>query len=213
MVNILRFKFSDNVMESINQFAKINQLTDRKVYKQEWNKWLELNERIVNEEINRMNKLGYDSVKESVKDKMFKAGRYYFRKKNTNKVETNKVETNKVETNKVETNDTQCSQIVITNTQTKREYIKLTTTMLNMIDNHIKQNINNKNYTPANGHKQFCLNNISMLCQEKNNIEKNNIEKNNIEKNNIDMSNINVFLEKIKKTYKNRHFIINQHHN
>jgi hypothetical protein len=179
MVNILRFKLSDNVMESISQFAKTNQLTDRKVYKQEWNKWLELNDRMVNEEINRMNTLGYDNEKEDIKDKMFKAGRYYFRKKSM-------------------IND--ANEKTKTNTNTKREYIKLTNNILNMIDNHIQQNINNKNYTPANGYKQFCLNNISMLCQEKKDIGKKNIV----------MCNNNVFLEKIKKTYKNRHFIINQ---
>jgi hypothetical protein len=53
----------------------------------------------------------------------------------------------------------------------------------------------NKDYTPANGHKQFCLNNIDILREEKKR---------------IDMNNIDEFLEKIKKTYKNRYFIINK---
>lgn len=173
MVNILRFKLSNNVMESINQFAIKNKSLDRKMYKEEWNKWMELNERIVNEEIKRMNNLGYN---ECVKDKMFKAGRYYFRKKAPQAMKAHAHE----------------------EAAYKRQYIKLTSDMLDSIDSHIKRNIMNKDYTPANGHKQFCLNNIDILREEKKL---------------IDMNNIDEFLEKIKKTYKNRYFIINKKNN
>ena len=175
---ILRFKLSDNVMESINQFAIKNKSLDRKMYKEEWNKWMELNERIVNEEIKRMNNLGYN---ECVKDKMFKAGRYYFRKKAPQAM--------KAHAHEEQAHEEQAY---------KRQYIKLTSDMLDSIDSHIKRNIMNKDYTPANGHKQFCLNNIDILREEKKR---------------IDMNNIDEFLEKIKKTYKNRYFIINKKNN
>jgi hypothetical protein len=211
MVNILRFKFSDEVMQSIQTFAKTNKMLDRKDYKQEWNKWMQLNERMVNEEIDRINNLGYN---ECVKDKMFKAGRYYFRKKNTDvsvqNVDVVMSETNNMpkandvmsETNNMpktdvvmsETNNMPNADVVVQETK-KRQYIKLTNETLVIIDNHIKQNINNKDYTPANGHKQFCLNHIQLLKKEMVNIKMNNVDE---------------FFEKIKKTYKNRYFIINQ---
>jgi predicted RNA-binding protein Jag len=78
MVKILRFKLSDIVMEKINEFAIKHKTSHRKVYKEEWNKWLEINKEMVEEEIKRTNDLGY---KECVKEKMFNAGRYYFRKR------------------------------------------------------------------------------------------------------------------------------------
>ena len=165
-------------MESINQFAVKNKTLDRKLYKQEWNKWMELNERIVNEEIMRMNNLGYN---ECVKDKMFKAGRYYFRKKAPQATKAQSQTESESESDAC-----------------KRQYIKLSSYMLDSIDSHIKRNIMNKDYTPANGHKQFCLNNIHILREEKKR---------------IDMNNIDEFLEKIKKTYKNRYFITNKKNN
>jgi hypothetical protein len=196
MVNILRFKFSDDVMQSIQTFAKTNKMLDRKVYKQEWNKWMQINERMVNEEIDRINNLGYN---ECVKDKMFKAGRYYFRKKNTG-IEVPKADVVMPKADVVvpKADVVMPKADVVVQETKKRQYIKLTNETLVIIDNHIKQNINNKDYTPANGHKQFCLNHIQLLKKEMINIK---------------MYNIDEFFEKIKKTYKNRYFIINKKNN
>jgi hypothetical protein len=178
MVHILRFKLSDNIVELINEFAIKNKSLERKEYKKEWNKWMELNERIVNEEIERMNKLGYN---ECVKDKMFKSGRYYFRKKDTG-----------MPANVKPYEAEGVARAAEANAQKKRLYIKLSNTILNSMDSHIKKY---EEYTPANGHKHYCLNHIDLL---------------NKEKKECGMENIDEFLEKIKKTYKNRYFIINQ---
>jgi len=174
---ILRFKLSDIVMESISQFSKIYQNSDRKVYKEEWNKWMISNEQMVNDEINRMNKLGYN---ECVKDKMFKAGRYYFRKKDTNDRREDIVQDNDIDIEKKD----------------KRKYIKLNQKILDLIDVHIKMSIDNEHYTPANGYTQFCLKNIPSLREERKNMQ-----------NEMDTDE---FLNKIKKTYKNRYFIVNK---
>lgn len=164
-------------MEAINEFAKLNKMTDRKIYKEEWNKWMNANEKMVNEEIERMNTLGYN---ECVKDKMFKAGRYYFRKKNIRECDVA---------------DADMTADVANATTTKqRQYIKLSDEILQMMDNHIKQNINDDDeFTPAKGHKQFCSNNTERLDKERIDIE---------------MNSSDAFHEKIKKTYKNRYFII-----
>ena len=188
MVHILRFKLSDNIVELINEFAIKNKSLERKEYKKEWNKWMELNERVINEEIERMNKLGYN---ECIKDKMFKSGRYYFRKKHTCMPVTN-VKPNDIEgLARARANGTDTNEVVA-KAQKKRLYIKLSNTILNSMDSHIKKY---EEYTPANGHKHYCLNHIDLLRKEKKE---------------CGMENIDEFLKKIKKTYKNRYFIINQ---
>ena len=37
--NIYRFKFTDDVMESITQFSKIHQFEERNDYKESWEEW------------------------------------------------------------------------------------------------------------------------------------------------------------------------------
>jgi hypothetical protein len=204
MVTILRFKLSNKSMESINEFSRNNINSDRKLYKQNWNKWMENNNDLINEEMERMKKLGYN---ECVKDKMFKAGRYYYRKKNINKdekkninteneerkntvVESVVVESAVVESQKEKEKKNEVKKEVICGNE-KRKYIKISPAILAIIDEHIHQNVNNKGYTPANGHKQFNEINETKL---------------RVEMNNMKMDN-DTFFQKIKKTYKNRYFI------
>lgn len=176
MVHILRFKFSDNIVTLINNFSIKNKSLERKEYKKEWNHFMEFNDRVINEEIERIKNLGYN---ECVKDKMFKAGRYYFRKKYT-------------DTGMPEANSVMPSHVTVPK---KRAYIKISSNLLNSMDTHIQKNINNKSYTPANGHKMYCLNHMELLRKEKKE---------------IGMDSIDMFLGKIKKTYKNRYFLISQ---
>jgi len=81
-VSIFRFKFSDCFVNELYKFSKIHQYDHRKDFKSAWDTWLEENEELVNEETQRLSRLGYDGDAE---DKMFKSARYYFRKKSTEK--------------------------------------------------------------------------------------------------------------------------------
>jgi hypothetical protein len=83
-VNIFRFKFTDDVVNELYTFSKIHQYDHRKDFKTAWEKWVEENNDLVQEETKRLNSLGYDG---DVEDKMFKSTRYYFRKKSTDKKE------------------------------------------------------------------------------------------------------------------------------
>ena len=74
-----RFEFTSEVMDLIKHFAIVHQFDERKIYKEQWNNWYNENKEEMEREIRRMNEIGYVG---DVKDKMFKAGRYYFRKKN-----------------------------------------------------------------------------------------------------------------------------------
>lgn len=81
---IYRFKFTQNFMDDLYKFSKIHQYDDRKSFKEAWKNWAEEKEDLIEGEISRLDKLGYDG---DVLDKMFKSARYYFRKKGTSKSE------------------------------------------------------------------------------------------------------------------------------
>jgi len=162
-----RFKFTPEIMSKINAFAKIHQHDDRHSYKDAWKIWYENHSEIVQEENNRLEEAGYVG---DINDKMFKAGRYYFRKK---------------------TEDT--SQ----NTTKRRDYISMDAEVIEAMDRHIGNNISDNSFSPANGYDNFCENNIPILKDE---IQRIYEEGSTISKDNL--------ILKIKKTYKNRYYIL-----
>jgi hypothetical protein len=134
-VNVYRFKFTDEVSGAITAFAKTHQYDDRHEYKEAWQEWLEDNSDLVEEETNRLRDLGYDK---DVGDKMFKSGRYYFRKKSRETVKPVK----------------------------RRDYITIDQSILLAMDNHISCNMNNDDYTPARGYDTFCSEEKELLSRE-----------------------------------------------
>lgn len=83
-VQIFRFQFTEAFMADLNKFAKIHQYDHRKDFKEAWFVFQEENDDIIQEEIDRLNNIGYDG---DILDKMFKSARYYFRKKSPIKVD------------------------------------------------------------------------------------------------------------------------------
>lgn len=114
-----------------------------------------------------INRLTYLGYVGDILDKMFKSARYYFRKKSTE----------------------------VKQPKTRREYIGVEKELLDAMDRHIMNNINNKNYKPADGFLEFCNDNIGVLKDEISRLCKSGINTTNDVKN------------KIKKTYKNRYFM------
>jgi hypothetical protein len=82
VVNIYRYKFTEDFMHELFTFSKVHQYDHRKDFKEAWSVWIDTNENAVNEEVSRLTQLGYDG---DILDKMFKSARYYFRKKSTEK--------------------------------------------------------------------------------------------------------------------------------
>jgi hypothetical protein len=80
--------------------------------------------------------------------------------------------------------------------KTRREYISVQKELLDAMDAHIKRNLNNDNYKPSDGFLEFCKDNIDILKEEVSILCKNGI------------TNSNEVKDKIKKTYKNRYFMI-----
>ena len=164
--SIYRFKFTTDVMIYLTSFAKKHQFVDRKTYKEAWETWLNDNFEMVEEECCRLYKLGYEG---DVKDKMFKAARYYFRKKSSNKLEPQK----------------------------RKNYVTVDHELLNCMDEHIRRNIGSSGYSPASGYSDFCQSNINALNDEVIRLLDCDLNKDEI-------------TTKIKKTYKNRYFIISR---
>ena len=100
-------------------------------------------------------------------DKMFKSARYYFRKKGTEKKEPAK----------------------------RRVYHGVQKELLEAMDEHIKCNINDKDYKPSEGFDSFCKENLDVIKEEVSILCKSGFTDSNEIKN------------KIKKTYKNRYFL------
>jgi hypothetical protein len=119
---------------------------------------------------NEIRRLTNLGYERDILDKMFKSTRYYFRKKKLEKKES----------------------------VARRNYICLNKSFLNIIDEHIKENLNNEkdSYKPSEGFNEFCKSNVDLLKIEIKNLFLNGI------------TNKDEIKMKMKKTYKNRYFII-----
>ena len=158
----------------ITEFSKIHEYDDRVAYKEAWNIWFDNNQEILDGEINRLVDLGY---KGCVKDKMYKAGRYYFRKKKIVNKEKGKL---------------------IKEKQKRRNYIPMDLTILDAMDEHISHSMRKNDFTPANGYNEFCKTHVNLLKNEIRVICK------------INEITANDISSKIKKTYKNRYFLLSR---
>ena len=78
----------------------------------------------------------------------------------------------------------------------RRIYVSVQKDLLDAIDEHINLQIKNENYKPSQGFDEFCKNNIDLLKNEVNILCKNGL------------TDSNEIKKKIKKTYKNRYFLI-----
>ena len=78
----------------------------------------------------------------------------------------------------------------------RRDYIAIHRDLLDAMDDHIKSNISVDDYKPSDGFDEFCKANIDLLKEEVNILCRNGFT------NSVEIKN------KIKKTYKNRYFLI-----
>jgi hypothetical protein len=165
---IFRYKLSDAIMLCIAQFAKIHEDDDRHTYKEAWSIWLNENHEQIDREVYRLQQLNYQG---DILDKMFKAGRYYFREK----LPVEKKEKKKGEK--------------------QREYIVMEPELIQAMDAHLRLAMNATNFKPALAYQQFCTQHLTLLRTEINRLVFQNIPGEKI-------------TAKLKKTYKNRYFVL-----
>jgi hypothetical protein len=80
MLKTHRYEFSQPAMMQLNYFTQVHKYDERKVFKEAWKKWTETEE-IAQMIASETACLMIDGFQGDVEDKMFKAVRYYFRKK------------------------------------------------------------------------------------------------------------------------------------
>lgn len=174
---VFRFKLLEEIMVIITQFAKTHQHDDRHTYKEHWNNWLQEQNETIEREVNRLNQLGYTG---DVLDKMFKAGRYYFREKTV-----------------VLSEEASSSTTVETDPKKRRDYIVMHQEVIQLMDNHLKSNVKQYNFKPAAAYLHFCETNIAPLRKEIFRLKRENPT----------ISDTGL-VAKFKKTYKNRYFML-----
>lgn len=133
---IYRFKLDDAVVSEISRFSKIHQYDSNKDYKKFWASWCDENSDMVRSEIDRLSTLGYTG---DIMDKMYKAGRYYFRKKQV---------------------------ATIVEPKQRRLYISMDAVVLDTMDEHIRSRVSDNDFTPAQGYEWFCVKYSDILHNE-----------------------------------------------
>jgi hypothetical protein len=78
----------------------------------------------------------------------------------------------------------------------RRDYIGIQKELLDSMDEHINSRLNDDDYKPSDGFDEFCKANIDLLKEEVNILCRNGF------------TNSTEIKNKIKKTYKNRYFLI-----
>ena len=176
---ILRFNFTEDIMARIAYFSKLHQFEDRQTYKTNWNKWFEENQLTLEAEIRRLTNNGYEG---NVKEKMYKAGRYYFRKKQEQEPGQTQEQVQEVQQAPVKKNS---------------KYTTMNKDVLEEMDNHIISSMRiNRAYTPASGYTEFCERYVDILLIETDRLKL------------TERLSEDMITKKIKKTYKNRYFMV-----
>jgi hypothetical protein len=160
---------------------------------------------LVEREISRLEQLGY---KGDVIDKMFKAGRYYFRekeslekKKKKNDVDTN--DDNNTGASEADASEADASEADASEAgeedKPQRTYCVMKPDVIKAMDKHLLSIMKEPKFKPANGYKQFCEQHMDILRQEIARL----IQEGTV-------MTAEKLSEKIKKTYKNRYYILSK---
>jgi len=211
-LQILRYVYTDEITDLLNNFAKEHYKDDKTKFKKEWNDWTnkeEIKDKL-NNEIQRLYKLG---LHDDIMDRMVKSVKYYYCKKLQNRLKPSSKPKSQV-----------------------KNYTTLSSIILSIMDDHIYWFINEhceeqddqkqpekqpekqkkKAFSPAEAYEHFCNENKSALLQEiieyrKRVLLEQQVEQQlsqQVEKILDDRLNPDILSEKIKKTYKNRFYII-----
>jgi hypothetical protein len=192
---VLRFEFSNAAIDALKAFTTVHQYDDRKTYKEAWTAWLAHDEisAMLKAEVARLTDLGY---KGDVADKLFKSGRYYFRTREPTVPHTPPSSAPRTP------NDANGVRRGLGNLGSPRKYVLLNHALLDAMDDHIERGLQcDDAYTPASGFADFCkLNPDSESYRSAYRSEVNRLSE--------CMPTGEAVHDKLKKTYKNRYFMI-----
>ena len=218
-IKTYRHEFSKEFMAELSRFSKVHQYDDRQTYKSEWQKWTSQAEiaEAMELERRRLQENGYTG---DIDDKMFKAGRYYFRKKTSTVVADQTITTGTTTINNNIATDppSPAAPAAPVATLQRRTYITMSKQCIRLMDEHIQRAAastpTTAAATPAAVFKpsvcyddfyQTQMATAAMTTEIGNIIEK--YEKTPGAMTNISPEELtNQIMDKIKKTYKNRYY-------
>ena len=179
---VFRFNLSDEMVDALLDFSKMHQFDDRHAYTDAWNEWKNAPHisNMLAHEIERLQGMDYKGSADSIENKIFKSGRYYFRNKSFVKVPP----------------------------KPRGKYVSVSKELICAMDEHIARGINNNNNnnnndgqnpspaSPADLFSEFCKRCVDILKMEIDRL--------------IDLEPFSedpaLIIAKVKKTYKNRAF-------
>ena len=193
-IKTFRHEFNKDFIEQLFVFSKKHQYADRHLYKSEWTKWTQQEEisQAIEIERRRLHENGYTG---DIDDKMFKAGRYYFRKKTAMTVATSAASKEQVEEEEKK--------------HQRRPYITMSKETIQIMDEHIRSNHTasaTMTFKPSTCYDDFYQTNMSsieMTTEIEKIIEK--YQKALRTEATPDQITTEI-IDKIKKTYKNRYY-------
>jgi len=210
--NVFRYKLSDDTMTLIAEFSKLHQYDDRHAYKDAWALWLTENRDFISREESRLNEIGFHG---DVIDKMFKAGRYYFREKGEDKSKKNGKNGDSGGKVKVREEEEEEGKV---NKKITRAYISMNPEFIEAINVHLTKSMKENDFKPQTSFIQFVEENKDILQVEVRRLyEIINSANDNDSNNNdivVDIQNDKKkaihkeIMTKLKKTFKNRYFAL-----
>ena len=197
MKNINRYKFTKLFIEEIKKFCiNIRNIDDLNIIKEHFDKWKSENKSKLEIEYAYLKSIGYDG---NFNKKLYKSVMHYYKNCNVDEFLLSKdnkdSKDSKDNKDSKDSKDSKCNYYL--NHINKRQYITLDFEFLELIDNHIKRNINESiKIKPS-----ILFNDFKLLYSHEITIQINKI---------IDILTIDNVNSKIKKTYQNRYFNINK---
>ena len=196
---VLRFEFSGALIEHVVAFSNLHRYDDRKTYKEAWTAWLAHDDiaALIKTEIVRLGALGF---KGDVADKLFKSGRYYFRTREPT------VQRSSLWPRTPPPNLSLHAEPLGVRgaTSAPRKYVTMGRALLCAMDDHIERSMqSNDEYTPAMGFSEFCKLHAgdAVLISEVARLFERAGSK-------TDAAAARDIHQKLKKTYKNRYFMM-----
>ena len=167
-VKTFRFKFSEEIMSEISEFARVHRYDTKDDFKDAWTQWTSDNMRLISAEQERLTAMGFNG---DMNKKMYVSARYYFKNKSD----------------------------VDEAPKKRRKYVTIDKSFIRLIDTYINTSIQNgdeSTYKPANCFQDFIKEN-----EEQTTILVRKLATDD----NLDNTDI---INKIKKTFKNRYFVL-----
>ena len=214
-IKTFRFEFSKAFIQELSRFSKVHQYDERHTYKKEWAAWKSDPEiaEIMEMEKRRLEENGYAG---DIDDKMFKSGRYYFRKKTaTPAAAATPAEEELVAEDDETPAATPTTPATPTAAKSRKAYITMSKQCIKMMDAHITKHSTTPNFKPSSCYDNFYNENMAsaeMAAEIDKIIEKyDNVRRTREPLLNISAAQTveditNEIMDKIKKTYKNRYY-------